>query len=189
MVKLNERLSNKVFKVVKITDLEGNDKSYFTTQTRVFEKVVRVYSLYEGSTAILIPEDDRAIHTSMVESVSITQSSDLPIRLIIETLNTVYYLDEYLPKVKSNVDELFKKEYLCEWVREEKPKVYPKQPVFTGYSREDKEWHTGFGWFDADFTDDYLEEKGLPPQAVLMTDSSSVVCDLESMRQIFEGDD
>lgn len=59
-----------------------------------------------------------------------------------------------------------------------------KQPKFRGFSYETNSWQYGFGWFETDYTDDYLEEKGRSKQdAILLTDSGHTVCDIESMGQ------
>lgn len=63
-----------------------------------------------------------------------------------------------------------------------------KQPKFKGYSRETNSWHYGYGWFNADFTTDYLKEKNLPEQATLLTESGAIYCDLSSMAQLIGTD-
>jgi len=74
-----------------------------------------------------------------------------------------------------------------------------KQPKFRGYSVEEDRWYYGYGWFEIDYTDEYLKEKGINQRAFLLTDSSAVECDLSSMGQfigeldkngveIYEGD-
>lgn len=74
-----------------------------------------------------------------------------------------------------------------------------KEPKFRGYSIETNSWHYGHGWFEIDYTDEYLKEKGIDQRACLLTDSYPVECELASMGQftglkdnngceIYEGD-
>lgn len=74
-----------------------------------------------------------------------------------------------------------------------------KQPKFRGYCLETKQWYFGHGWFEADYTEDYLREKGIEQQAILHTEYSPIECELKSMgqhigikdkdgREVFEGD-
>lgn len=58
-----------------------------------------------------------------------------------------------------------------------------KQPKFRGYSVEEGKWYYGHGWFEIDYTDEYLKEKGIEQRAILYTESSPVECDLTSMGQ------
>ncbi|GLO66202.1 hypothetical protein [Oceanobacillus kimchii] len=64
-----------------------------------------------------------------------------------------------------------------------------KQPKFRGYSTGTKSWHYGFGWYDCELTKEFLEEKGLEPQAMLYTDASPIQCELSSMGQYIGIDD
>ena len=74
-----------------------------------------------------------------------------------------------------------------------------KEPKFRGFSVEEGKWFYGHGWFEIDYTDDYLKEKGINQRACLYTETSPVECDLSSMGQfigeidkngaeIYEGD-
>lgn len=58
-----------------------------------------------------------------------------------------------------------------------------QQPKFRGYSKETNSWHYGHGWFETDYTDEHLSEKGISQQAILYTEGSPVVCELSSMGQ------
>ncbi|MFS0878097.1 YopX family protein [Solibacillus isronensis] len=58
------------------------------------------------------------------------------------------------------------------------------QPKFRGFSKEMKNWVYGFGWYETDYTDEYLEElKQEKQDAVLFTNSSPVICTIASMGQ------
>lgn len=61
-----------------------------------------------------------------------------------------------------------------------------KQPKFRGYNFENKKWYYGHGWFEIDYTDEYLKEKGIEQQAMLYTDGYPVECELSSM-SVFTG--
>ncbi|PGW52247.1 hypothetical protein COE14_22760 [Bacillus thuringiensis] len=74
-----------------------------------------------------------------------------------------------------------------------------RQPKFRGFSLETNSWHYGHGWFEVDYTDEYLKEKGIKQQAMLYTDGYPVECELASMGEftglldskgtdIYEGD-
>lgn len=58
-----------------------------------------------------------------------------------------------------------------------------RQPKYRGYSRETNQWHYGHGWFAADYTNEFLKERGINQQAVLHTDGYPVECELSSMGQ------
>lgn len=58
-----------------------------------------------------------------------------------------------------------------------------KEPKFRGFNLETNKWYYGHGWFEADYTNEFLEEKGIAQQAVLHTDSYPVECELSSMGQ------
>lgn len=105
LLSYSEFTIDKLFKVVKITDHDGISKEGFATQGRVCNKVVKVVNLFEGASVLIIPveyvdgsllrvKDCKAVSTSCVESISLTNTMGLPVRLVIETLNTIYYLDE-----------------------------------------------------------------------------------------------
>lgn len=74
-----------------------------------------------------------------------------------------------------------------------------KEPKFRGFSKETNSWYYGHGWFEIDYTDEYLKEKGINQQSMLHTESCPVECELASMGQftgfkddnsveIYEGD-
>lgn len=101
---------NKLFKVVKITDHEGLSKECHPVHSRVYNKVVKVVNLFQDASVVLVPveysdgnllptKSCKAVSTSIVESISLSNALGSPARLVIETLNTVYYLDEYVPDI------------------------------------------------------------------------------------------
>jgi YopX protein len=74
-----------------------------------------------------------------------------------------------------------------------------RQPKFKGYSIDTGSWHTGHGWFEIDYTEEYKQEKRIADKACLYTDGSPVECELSSMgeytgrkdvhkNEIYEGD-
>lgn len=74
-----------------------------------------------------------------------------------------------------------------------------KEPKFRGYSLETRSWHTGYGWFEVDYTEEYKQQKGIDDKACLYTDSFPMECELRSMgatttlkdkndKEIFGGD-
>lgn len=93
---LTDLIFTKHFIVSKITDKDGVDKSCQETQSLVYEKVVKINGLLEkGKSTIIAPLDHyKVIITSLVESYNLTEFCGSPARLIIKTLNTIYYLDE-----------------------------------------------------------------------------------------------
>ncbi len=58
-----------------------------------------------------------------------------------------------------------------------------KQPKFRGFNKEDNHWYYGHGWFEGDYTEEYLSERGINQQAILYTEGSPVECELDSMGQ------
>ena len=58
-----------------------------------------------------------------------------------------------------------------------------QQLKFRGFSNETKSWHYGHGWFEIDYTDEYLKEKGINQQAMLYTEGYPVECELSSIGQ------
>lgn len=56
-----------------------------------------------------------------------------------------------------------------------------REPKFRGFSKETNSWHYGHGWFEIDYTDEYLLEKGIEKQAMLYTAGYPVECELKSM--------
>lgn len=60
------------------------------------------------------------------------------------------------------------------------------QPKFRGYSKETERWHYGHGWFKSNYTEEYKQESGEVDVAILYTNSSPVVCELDSMGQFTE---
>lgn len=69
-----------------------------------------------------------------------------------------------------------------------------RQPKFRGFSLQTNSWHYGHGWFEIDYTDEYLKEKGINQQAMLYTDGYPIECELASMgeftryKEVYEGD-
>lgn len=57
------------------------------------------------------------------------------------------------------------------------------EPLFRGFNRKENKWYYGFGWYEIDYTDEYLKENSLDPQAMLLTPTSPIECDLSSMGQ------
>lgn len=66
-----------------------------------------------------------------------------------------------------------------------------KQPKFRGVSKETNNIIYGFGWCESGYTDEFLKELGQENQdAYLYTESSPVVCHIDSMGQyVGEKDD
>lgn len=59
-----------------------------------------------------------------------------------------------------------------------------EQPEFRGLSKESNSWNYGFGWYETDYTEEYLEELGqLEQDAVLYTETSPTICNKDSMGQ------
>lgn len=91
-------ISEMVMKVVEITDVFGGDKSSEQPHTNVYNKNVYVYSVYEGSSAMIKRLDTNdAIYTSRIEDVYVTNNIGEDIVVVIETQNTVYTLKQALP--------------------------------------------------------------------------------------------
>lgn len=74
-----------------------------------------------------------------------------------------------------------------------------REPKFRGFSNKTHNWHYGHGWFEIDYTEEYLLEKGIEKQAMLYTEDYSIECELKSMGEstglkdkhgkvIFDGD-
>lgn len=63
-----------------------------------------------------------------------------------------------------------------------------KQPLFKAVTIEDNIEIKGFGWFETDYTDEFLNEKGLSSQnAMVVTDSGWFECYLDSVKQVVDG--
>lgn len=55
---------------------------------------------------------------------------------------------------------------------------------YIGYSQQTNSVHVGWGWVVLNYTEDYLEKKGLAPQAMLGTEDGFIECDLASIEEL-----
>lgn len=99
---LREQLVQAKFRVVKIVDsVTEKDKSDTVPHSKAFNQVVRFYNApTEGlSVVLLLDGTTKIIKTSVVENLEISCPMGLPKRVILETMNTIYYLDEVVTEV------------------------------------------------------------------------------------------
>lgn len=59
-----------------------------------------------------------------------------------------------------------------------------EQPLFRGINKETNQWVYGFGWYKTEYTEKFLFElKQSEQDAVLLTETGSVICLLNTMGQ------